>query len=375
MKFPPVLLKFDYDEEFANFLKKGGFSKSDFSDAEILCFHLKLNEKSFGSLKREIRNKRVEIGRGKDGYVLIKGSKRDIMDILKRINFSLPKNEIHSMKIGKKTFNFGKKTYIMGVINITPDSFYSASRAVDVERAIEKGLSMIDGGADIIDIGGESTRPGSSPVAPEEEIKRILPVIKELRKITDIPISVDTYKAKVAEVTIENGADMVNDISGLRFDRKMKDVIKRYKVPVVLMHTSGKPSVMQKRTKYKNLLGEISSYLLESMKKLDDLFELTILDPGIGFGKTPEANLYILKHVEFLRIFGRPILIGASRKSFIGHYGGGERPEDRLEGTISAVSISAYKGVDFVRVHDVKEVRKAISIVEALKEVGETCAF
>jgi dihydropteroate synthase len=139
---------------------------------------------------------------------------------------------------------------------------------------------------------------------------------------------------------------------------------------VVLMHTSGKPSVMQKKTHYKWLLGEISRYLWESIKKLKDLSELTILDPGIGFGKTPEQNLYILKHIEFLKIFGRPILIGPSRKSFIGHFGGGEKPEDRLEGTIAVLSIAVYKGVDFVRVHDVREAKKAISVVQSLKEIG-----
>jgi len=363
----PVLMKFEDDEEFINFLKEKGFPENDFSPLEIFCLHLKLNEKKFISLRKKIDGK-IEIARTKGDDVLLKGNRKDIIDILKTINFSL---DIPPMKIGKRTFHFGDKTYIMGVINITPDSFYSSSRITDLERAVKTALSMVEGGADIIDIGGESTRPGSSPVSPDEEIKRVLPVIKEIRRLTDIPISVDTYKSIVAEKAIENGADMINDISGLMFDRRMVDVIKRNRVPVVLMHTSGKPSVMQKKTQYKWLLGEILKSLWKSMKKLEDISELAILDPGIGFGKTPQQNLYILKHIEFLKIFGRPILIGPSRKSFIGHFGGGENPEERLEGTIAVVSLAVYKGVDFVRVHDVKEVRKAISVVQSLKEIGK----
>jgi dihydropteroate synthase len=362
----PVLMKFEDDEEFANFLKKRGLSKRNFSPVEFFCLYVKSNKK-ITSLKKTIDGK-VEIGRGKGGDLLLKGNKKDILNILRTTNLSF---DIPPLKIGKRTFHFGNKTYIMGVINITPDSFYSSSRTTDLEKALETALSMVEGGADIIDIGGESTRPGASPVSPDEEMKRILPVIKEIRKLTDIPISVDTYKSIVAEKAIENGADMINDISGLRFDRRMVDVIKRYRVPVVLMHTSGKPSVMQKKTQYKWLLGEILEYLRRSMKKLDDLLELAILDPGIGFGKTPEQNLYILKHIEFLKTLGRPVLIGPSRKSFIGHFGGGEKPEERLEGTIAVVSLAVYKGVDFVRVHDVKEVKKAISVVQSLKEIGK----
>jgi dihydropteroate synthase len=365
--FPPVLMKFEEDEEFVSFLKEKGFCEKDFSLPRSFCLYMKSEEKYPGFLKKKGGKRDIEIGRGKDGELLFKGSKKEIEDVLKSMDFSL---STPPMKIGKRTFCFGNKTYIMGIINVTPDSFYSNSRVPDVERAVETALSMVECGADIIDIGGESTRPGASPVSPEEEIRRILPVIKELRKLTEIPISVDTYKAKVAEKAIENGADMINDISGLRFDRRMVDVIKDARVPVVLMHTSGKPSVMQKKTHYKWLLGEISRYLWESIKKLKDLSELTILDPGIGFGKTPEQNLYILKHIEFLKIFGRPILIGPSRKSFIGHFGGGEKPEDRLEGTIAVLSIAVYKGVDFVRVHDVREAKKAISVVQSLKEIG-----
>jgi len=365
--FPPVLMKFEEDEEFLGFLKEKGFSERDFSPPRSFCLHMGSNKKSLSFLKKKWKSSPIEFGRSKNGEILFKGTKEEIEDVLESMDFSL---RVPPMKIGKRTFCFGNKTYVMGIINVTPDSFYSNSRVPDVERAVETALSMVECGADIIDIGGESTRPGASPVSPEEEMRRILPVIRELRKLTDIPISVDTYKSQVAEKAIENGADMINDISGLRFDRRMVDVIKSAKVPVVLMHTSGKPAVMQKRTHYKWLLGEISQYLWESLKKLKDLSELTILDPGIGFGKTPEQNLYILKHIEFLRIFGRPVLVGPSRKSFIGHFGGGEKPEDRLEGTIAVVSLAVYKGVDFVRVHDVREVKKAISVVEFLKRIG-----
>ncbi len=366
-------MKFDSNKELINFLRKSGFQESNFSDIEVLCIHLKLNGKGFIHLKEKVKDRKIEIARNKKEEVLIKGGATEISKIIGEKH--LFKTSIPPLKIGKKTFCFGEKTYIMGVINITPDSFYSGSRFPDVEKAIEKAISMVEGGADIIDIGGESTRPGASSVSAEEEMKRILPVIREIKKLTDVPISVDTYKSKVAEKAIENGADMINDISGLKFDRKMVDVIKKYKMPAVLMHTSGKPSVMQKRTKYKWLLGEISAYFLQTLKKLNSLSELTILDPGIGFGKTPEQNLYIIKHLEFLKIFGRPILIGPSRKSFIGYFGGGEKPEERLEGTIAVTSLLAYKGVDFVRVHDVKEIKKALSIVEALKGVEKRDVF
>lgn len=380
--FPPVMMHFDSDREFFEFLENTGMPLGKFSGSEAVCFLVKDDK---GSIKiPQNPSSSIESSRGKDGWVLIKGNRGDLFSLFsdeKTPQIALMRRALTGshpppMKIGKREFHFGKTTYIMGVVNVTPDSFYSSSRADSVEKAIEKALSLVEEGADIIDIGGESTRPGASPVPPEEEIKRVIPVLKKLRRLTDIPISVDTYKSRVALAAIEEGADMINDISGLRFDRKMIDVIKKFKIPIVLMHTSGRPAVMQKKTGYKWLLGEISNYLWGSLKKLgNELEHLAVLDPGIGFGKTPEANLYILKHLEFLKIYGRPIMVGVSRKSFIGYFGGGEKPEDRLEGSLVASAFASYRGADFVRVHDVKETKKALSIIHALKGLKENQCF
>lgn len=279
------------------------------------------------------------------------------------------------MKIGCRSFDFKRKIYIMGVINLTPDSFYSESRKLDVQLALNTALRMEEEGVDIIDIGGESTRPGSRPIPAKEEIKRVIPVLRAFKSKLRIPISVDTYKADVAEAAIKEGADMINDISGLRFDSRMQKVVLKYRIPVVIMHTSGRPNIMQKKVEYKWLLYDVVEYLSSGMRMLGDEFsELVILDPGIGFGKTPEANLYILNHLEFLKPFRRPIMVGVSRKSFIGFFGGGERPEHRLEGTISSIALAVLRGANIVRVHDVGSVRKALNVLEGLRNPVEGVA-
>ncbi|WAM31625.1 dihydropteroate synthase [Caldicellulosiruptor naganoensis] len=261
------------------------------------------------------------------------------------------------------------KTNVMGIINVTPDSFYEGSR-VDSTAVSQKALEMIEEGADLIDVGGESTRPFSDPVPEDEELKRVIPAIRAIRDVSkDIPISIDTYKASVAKKAIEAGADIINDISGGTFDKEMFKVAADYNVPIIIMHIKGTPKNMQQNPYYEDVIEEILQYferrIDEALKAGVDL-ENIILDPGIGFGKRPEDNLEIIRRCEEFKVLGRPILIGASRKSTIGVVLGGVGPEDRLEGTIAISTICALKKIEFVRVHDVKENKRAILMAEAI---------
>lgn len=267
-------------------------------------------------------------------------------------------------------FDFTKRTYIMGVLNVTPDSFYDGGRYYSLDSAIRRGIELYEEGADILDIGGESTRPGSLPVPEEEELRRVIPVIQELSKRLPIPISVDTYKAKVAEEAINVGATIVNDISGLRFDPKMPEVIAKYQVPVIVMHIKGTPRDMQTCPTYEYLIPEIIEYLRQSIiiaKQAGVKEELIIIDPGIGFGKLPEHNLEIINRLSVLVEFGKPILIGVSRKSFIGKILNDAPPEKRLEGTMAAVAISIINGANIVRVHDVAPILNVVKVADAIK--------
>jgi len=261
------------------------------------------------------------------------------------------------------------KTNVMGIINVTPDSFYENSR-VQVDKVTQRALQMIQDGADILDIGGESTRPFSEPVSEEEEIKRVIPAIEATRSVDkNIPISIDTYKSRVAQKAIEAGADIINDISGGTFDKEMFYVAAQYNVPIIIMHIKGTPKDMQKNPYYKDVIEEILQFFEERIEhalKAGVKLENIILDPGIGFGKRPEDNLEILQRCEEFKVLGRPILIGASRKSVIGHVLGGVGPEERLEGTIAISVICAQKKIEFVRVHDVKENKKAILMTQAI---------
>ncbi|GAB6182747.1 dihydropteroate synthase [Thermodesulfovibrio hydrogeniphilus] len=267
-------------------------------------------------------------------------------------------------------FDFLKKTYIMGIVNVTPDSFFDGGRYFNVEQAVERGIRLAEEGADILDIGGESTRPGSEPVSVDEELKRVLPVIEKLSKKVNIPISIDTYKAQVAEEAIKAGATIINDISGLRFDPDMARIAAKYDVPVVIMHIKGAPKDMQKNPHYVALIPEIIEYLRESIiiAKNSGLDEnKIIIDPGIGFGKTPEHNLEIIKNLKDFTLLEKPILIGPSRKSFIGKVLDEPSPENRLEGTASAVAISVFNGANIIRVHDVAYMVKIVKMADAIK--------
>jgi len=262
------------------------------------------------------------------------------------------------------------KPLIMGILNVTPDSFYDGGKYFDFSAAVERALQMIDEGADIIDIGGESTRPGAEPVEVEEEKRRVLPVIKELRKKSDIPISIDTYKSEVAELALKEGANIVNDISGMKFDERMPYVIKKYGAGCVVVHIRGTPKDMQKNPYYENTIEEIKEELKERIKflksfEIDD--EQIIIDPGIGFGKRVYDNLLILKNVSEFKKLSYPLLLGHSRKSFIGKVLNIENPSERKNATICITSFLILKKVDIIRVHDVKETKEAKKILEAIE--------
>lgn len=263
----------------------------------------------------------------------------------------------------------GSKPLIMGILNVTPDSFYDGGRYTTVDSAVAQVEKMVEEGVDIIDVGGESTRPGSEMISVDEELRRVLPVIKELVKRVDVPISIDTYKAEVARLAIEEGVEMVNDISALRFDEKMIEVVKEKKVPIVLMHMKGTPKDMQINPFYEDVVREIYEFLCERVEWAVTKGvgkDYIVIDPGIGFGKRVIDNLEIIRRLPEFKSLGLPILIGLSRKSFIGHILGGLPPEERLEGTASAVAISVLKGANIIRVHDVKAMRRVAETAHAI---------
>jgi dihydropteroate synthase len=271
-------------------------------------------------------------------------------------------------EVNGKQHILGHKTWFMGVVNVTPDSFSDPGEYLDKDRAVEKGLEMEKQGADILDIGGESTRPGSDPVSEEEESKRIIPVITELRKRTKVLISVDTTKAKVAEEALAAGADIINDISAFRFDDRMPLLVSDSGAPVILMHMKGVPKTMQSNPFYEDLYQEIRCFLEERIATATAYGiqrEKIIIDPGIGFGKSMRHNLAIINNLHFLEILDRPILLGISRKSFIGKILN-LPPQERSEGTIASAVLSVLKGAHILRVHDVERVKRAITVAEAI---------
>ncbi len=258
----------------------------------------------------------------------------------------------------------------MGILNVTPDSFSGAGLYFDKSLAVEKAYQMLEDGADIIDIGGESTRPGSEPVPLEEELRRTIPVIETLSTEIKAPISIDTYKAEVARRALDSGASIVNDISGLRFDPEMPEVFAEYKVPVVIMHIKGTPKNMQQNPTYEALIPEIMDYLRVSIRlamKLGVEEDKIIIDPGIGFGKTFDHNLEIIKNLHEFTLLEKPLLIGPSRKAFIGKILGDLPTSERLEGTAAAVAISIFNGANIIRVHDVKEMVRVAKVADAIK--------
>ncbi len=268
------------------------------------------------------------------------------------------------MIIGGRTFDFDKRTYVMGILNVTPDSFSDGGRWNNIDGALEAAVRMVEEGADIIDIGGESTRPGYTKISVEEEIDRVVPVIERIKRETDIPVSIDTYKSKVARAALSAGADLVNDIWGLKYEPCMADVIAKYKVPCCIMHN-------RKDTDYTDFLRDVITDLKESMQIADAAGianDKMIIDPGIGFAKSYEQNLLIIKRLDTLKELGLPIMLAASRKSVIGLTL--DLPtEERLEGTLATTIYGAFKGAGIVRVHDVKENVRALHMLQAIMEV------
>jgi len=259
-------------------------------------------------------------------------------------------------------FDYGKRTYIMGILNVTPDSFSDGGKFNEVNKALNHAKEMIKDGVDIIDIGGESTRPGHKYVEADEEIQRVIPVIKELKKEINVPISIDTYKARVAEEALKLGVEMINDVWGLKKDKEMANVVAKYNACVCIMHN-------QDGTEYDK---DIMESMKESLQESIDLAlnagvskDKIVIDPGIGFGKTFEQNLEVLKRMNELKELGYPILLGTSRKSVIGNVLNVE-PKERLEGTIATTVLGIRDGVDIVRVHDVKENLKAAKMADAI---------
>lgn len=275
--------------------------------------------------------------------------------------------------IRNKTFEWGKRTYLMGVLNVTPDSFSDGGDFNTIESALAQANSMVKSGVDIIDIGGQSTRPGAASISLEEEIDRVIPVVQMLRQKADIfssvPISVDTTRAQVAKAAIGAGADIVNDISGATFDSEMLSTVAQLQVPIILMHIRGTPQTMQKLTDYQDLIGEIGDFLesriVAAVAAGIDKSQI-IIDPGIGFAKNYSQNLEILRQLPKLRALDCPILVGVSRKSFIGHILNQPEAKQRIWGTAAACTSAIANSADILRIHDVREMHDVCLVADAI---------
>jgi dihydropteroate synthase len=278
--------------------------------------------------------------------------------------------------MSKQPLDFGKKTYIMGILNVTPDSFSDGNKFFSQEKAISHAVKMEEDGADIIDVGGESTRPGSDRVSKQDEMKRVIPIIEKLVDKINIPISIDTYKSDIAIKALDIGATIVNDITALQGDKKMVNIVANYDASICLMHMKGNPRNMQKNPIYDDVVGEIYSFLKERAEYAmfhDIKKEKIIIDPGLGFGKRTgrgvEDNCKILRRLNDLKSLGFPILVGPSRKSFIGNICGKNQQltvTDRLEGSLAASCVAVFNGADIVRVHDVKETRRCVDFIDCI---------
>ncbi|MCX7983671.1 MAG: dihydropteroate synthase [Bacteroidetes bacterium] len=270
-------------------------------------------------------------------------------------------------RFGSVEYDFSQRTYLMGIVNVTPDSFSDGGKYYSTSAAVDHALQLIDEGADIIDIGGESTRPGSDPVAVDEEIRRTIPVIDQLSKRTVIPISIDTYKSEVARAALDAGASIVNDISGMTFDIHMADVVAESNASVVLMHIQGTPKTMQEHPTYNHVTSEVFNFLEQrAFYATQRGIRQIIVDPGIGFGKTFEHNIQLIRELSQFKKLGYPLLVGPSRKSFIGAILN-LPPHERVEGTAAAVAMCILNGAQIVRVHDVKVMKRVAQVVDVLK--------
>ena len=275
----------------------------------------------------------------------------------------------HVIKLGRKTLDLGTRTHVMGILNVTPDSFSDGGRFLEPSVALDHAVTMAEEGADFIDIGAESTRPGSRSAPTKEQLARLLPVLRTVKKRVKVPVSVDTTSATVAKAALGAGADIVNDVSALNGDRRMAAVVARAGVPCILMHMKGRPRTMQENPEYSDLMAEVTGFLVTALERGEaDGIERTqmLVDPGIGFGKTVAHNLEILRRLAELESLGTPIVVGPSRKRFIGAVSDSP-PGERLEGTIAACVVAAANGANVLRVHDVKPVVKALKLADAVE--------
>jgi len=274
------------------------------------------------------------------------------------------------LTIGGRRFEWGSRTYVMGIINVTTDSFSGDGLGLDVEAAVAQGVRFVQEGADMLDVGGESTRPGFQAVSPEEEMRRVLPVVERLLREADAPVSIDTYKAEVARAALEAGAHLVNDIWGFRHDAGMAPLVAEYGVPAVIMHN-------QRGRNFRDVIGDIRAGLEASLRLAEQAGiprQRLVIDPGFGFGWAEEHSLEMLRRLRELRDFGLPVLIGTSRKSTIGAVLGGVPAGERLMGTAATVAIAVARGADIVRVHDVAEMVQVCRMADAVVRPSATRA-
>ena len=283
----------------------------------------------------------------------------------------MQENESHLTYFGKRSLDLFDEPVLMGILNVTPDSFSDGGKFVDPIQAVEQAKKMIAEGATLIDIGGESTRPGSKFVSEEEELARVIPVLEAIKKeMPKVLVSIDTNKAVVAGVAIQKGADMINDVSAGTFDAEMFSVVAKHGVPICLMHTKATPDIMQNDTEYNDLISDIYQFLysrIEVAEKAGIDRKQIIVDPGLGFGKNVEQNLQIIRDLKVFKGLGCPILIGSSRKSFIGKITGKDI-YDRIFGTAATVAVSVLNGAGIIRVHDVSEMRDVVLTTKAIKK-------
>ncbi len=276
---------------------------------------------------------------------------------------------MNQLKIRNSVFVWGKQTYIMGILNVTPDSFSDGGQFDTIETALRQARQLEADGADMIDIGGQSTRPGAQKISLEEELRRVIPIIKQIRQESQIPISIDTTRALVAEKAIAEGADIVNDVSGATYDEQMFSQVAQLGVPIILMHLRGTPQTMQTLTDYQDLLREILDFLKKQIDKAQKVripFEHLIIDPGIGFAKNYEQNIELLQRLSEFQALNCPILVGASRKSFIGRILQQDDPKQRVWGTAAACCAAIAEGADILRVHDVAQMKDVIRVADVI---------
>lgn len=287
----------------------------------------------------------------------------------------MPSSKVESLSVqaGDYLLQFNRRTLVMGILNVTPDSFSDGGKYINRDDAISHGIKLAAEGSDIIDIGGESTRPGAEPLSLEDELNRVIPVIKKLAKEVQIPISIDTYKSEVAREALDAGASIINDISGLKSDDKMAGIAAEYDVPVVVMHIKGTPRDMQINPHYENMMSEVRNSLAESVNiALNAGVDKNkiIVDPGIGFGKDLMDNFSLIKNLDYFKSLGHFILIGPSRKSFLWKTLD-VSPDETIEATAAAVTACIMAGADIVRIHDVKEVMNAVKVADLIVSAPE----